>query len=101
MRLSYGCLALECARRCLAHLAHHAPRCLAPERLQQPSDFGRGLDLLGQLVNRGFCSLIWQRRVVRLRLQMRAMVLFWDGRHPCIIDSKCCVLAASRVMGDG
>lgn len=36
-----------------------------------------------------------------LRVQMRAMALFWDGRYPCIIDSECCVLAASRVMGDG
>ena len=57
MRLSDGHLALGCARRCRTHLAHRVPRLLAPERLQWPSNFDGGSDLLGPLVSGGFHGL--------------------------------------------
>jgi hypothetical protein len=47
VRLVYGHLALWCARRCWARLAHRALRCFVPERLQQLSYISRGPDLLG------------------------------------------------------
>jgi len=48
-----GRLSRWCVRRCQAYLAHCAPRFLAPEQLQQPFYFGKGSDLLGQLVSGG------------------------------------------------
>jgi len=53
VRFSDGCLSRWCVRRCQAYLAHCAPRFLAPEQPQQPFYFGKGSDLLGQLVSAG------------------------------------------------
>lgn len=62
MRLSDGGLTLRCVRRCWAHLACHALWRLAPKRLQRPSNFSEGSYLLGRLVSRGFCGLVWHRQ---------------------------------------
>lgn len=56
-----------------------------------PTSVG-GSDLLRRMAG-GFCAF-WQRRLVRLRLQIRAAVWFWDGRGRC-------VLAASKLVGGG
>jgi len=75
MRFPNGCVTLESMCRCQAHLAHRAPRWLAPERVQRPSNFGGGPDLLGRLLSRGFRSLVWRRCVMRRLLQTRTV--FW------------------------
>jgi len=85
VRLSNGQHALMYPRRCQAPLAHRALWFLVRERLQQASKPGGGLDLLRGLVNGRFRSPIWRQRcVVRLRLQVHAVVWYWDIWRPCV-----------------
>jgi len=52
-----------CARQHQLHLACCAPCLLAPERLQRLSLIGGASDLLGRLLRRGFCGLVWRWQV--------------------------------------
>ncbi len=100
MRLSDGCLALWCTHQRQAHIVRCTPHLLAPERLQLPSSFGGGSDLLGRLVNMGFRDLVWQRRVVRRRVQIRTVVFwFWDGWHPCVDGRRALHTSSFRISG--
>ena len=98
VRLSDGGLALMCPRRCQAPLAHRALWFLARERLQWPSNFSGGLDLLRRQVNAasfgvgvscgcGSKSAPWSCTGVADILVLTA--------------GERCILAASGVMGGG
>jgi len=100
MCLSNGRLALWCMHQCQAHIVRCTPHLLAPERLQLPSSFGGGLDLLGQLVNMGFRDLVWWQRVVWRRAQIHTMVFwFWDGWRPCIDGRQALHTSSFRISG--
>ena len=47
----------------------------------------------------GYHGLIWRRRVMRLRLQVRAVFWFWDWRHLCVDSRR--VLHPSSLLCDG
>jgi len=103
MRLSDGRLALWCTHQRQAHIVHCTPHLLAPERLQLPSSFGGGLDLLGWLVNMGFCATLFGSGMLCSGGSKSALWSSGSGMAgaPALMATKHCILAASESVGGG